>query len=133
MFGNRFTWQHPILTAVILSVFLLGIATGCKDDKGNPYGGDDGGGNPGANEVWIQNNAFSPPTRTVSVNTTVTWTNKDGAAHTVTSGTPGVPNGDFNSGNMAPGATFSHQFTAAGSYPYYCGIHQSMTGTITVQ
>ncbi|MDQ2725303.1 MAG: plastocyanin/azurin family copper-binding protein [Actinomycetota bacterium] len=27
---------------------------------------------------------------------------------------------------------YSHTFTAAGTYPYICGIHNYMTGTIKV-
>jgi 3',5'-cyclic-AMP phosphodiesterase len=27
---------------------------------------------------------------------------------------------------------FSHRFDAAGRYPYYCSIHQKMTGQIVV-
>jgi plastocyanin len=114
-----------VWTAILVSVFLLGIAAGCSSDKGNPYSSG-GNGNPGAIEVWIQSNAFSPSNRTVSVGTTVTWTNKDAVAHTVT-GT------GWGSGNLAQNATFTHTFDTAGSYPYHCTIHPSMTATITVQ
>lgn len=43
----------------------------------------------------------------------------------------------FNSGNMAPGASFTHVFAAAGVFPYHCSIHGAaggvgMAGTITV-
>jgi plastocyanin len=82
----------------------------------------------GANEVLIQGMAFSPVTLTVSVNTTVTWTNNDDVSHTVTS-----DNGLFNSGSFAHVATYSHQFTTAGTYPYHCTIHPYMTATIIVQ
>jgi plastocyanin len=83
---------------------------------------------PGANEVWIQNMAFNPSSITISVNTTIKWTNKDGVAHTVTSN-----NGVFDSGNISANGTYSHQFTTAGTYPYHCTIHPSMTGTIIVK
>jgi plastocyanin len=44
---------------------------------------------------------------------------------------------EFDSGNMAGGATFSHVFTTAKSVPYHCKIHGAaggvgMSGTITV-
>jgi plastocyanin len=81
-----------------------------------------------ANEVWIQNMAFSPAMITVPVNTTIRWRNKDGAAHTVT-GTQGA----FDSGNIGAGGEYSRQFTSAGTYPYKCSFHASMTGTVVVQ
>jgi len=57
----------------------------------------------------------------------VTWINRDTTAHTVTSTT-----GLFNSGTIGVGSTWSHTFTTAGTYPYYCTIHPMMTGTIVV-
>jgi len=83
---------------------------------------------PGANEVFIEGNAFSPGTITVTANTTVTWTNKDGVAHTVTSNT-----GIFDSGTINANGTYSHLFSTAGSYPYFCSVHPSMKGTVVVQ
>ncbi len=62
---------------------------------------------------------------------TVTWTNNDVVTHTVTdtSGTPA-----FNSGDVAPGQTFSFAFpVTVKTYTYRCNIHPYMTGTITVQ
>ena len=83
---------------------------------------------PGTNQVFMQNMAFTPPTITVTTNTTVTWTNQDNMTHTVTS-----DNNLFNSGDINPGATYSRQFTTAGTFSYHCTIHPSMTGTIVVQ
>ncbi len=118
-----------VFAAILCSVLLFAFAIGCKsDNSGNPYGGGGGGGNPGANEVWIQGMAFDPGSKTVAVGTTITWTNKDAITHTVTSN-----NGVFDSGNLAPNATFSHQFSTAGVFPYHCAIHANMTGSITVQ
>lgn len=69
---------------------------------------------------------------TIEAGTSVTWTNRDGAPHTVTSGTPGRPSGDFDSGNIGNGGTYTRQFDEPGQYEYYCAIHPSMTGTVTV-
>jgi plastocyanin len=84
-------------------------------------------GTQGLNEVLIQGFAFVPATITIPANTTVTWTNKDAAAHTVTSNT-----GDFDSGSMATNDTYSHLFTTPGSYPYHCTFHPDMTATVVV-
>jgi len=82
---------------------------------------------PPANQVFIQGMAFSPATLTITVGTTVKWTNKDAVSHTVTSDT-----GAFDSGNIANGSTFSFMFMTAGTYNYHCTIHPSMVAKIVV-
>ncbi len=66
------------------------------------------------------------------VNNTVTWTNGDSAAHTVTS-TSAPSCASFDSGNMNSGATYTHTFTVPGTYRYDCRYHSWMTGTILVE
>lgn len=83
----------------------------------------------GGASVSIQGFAFSPATLTVSKGTTVTWTNKDSVAHTVTTTEPGE---GFDSRNMGNGATFSYTFNNPGTFKYRCSIHPSMTGTVVV-
>jgi plastocyanin len=61
------------------------------------------------------------------VGTTVKWTNKDNVPHTVTSAT-----GDWDSGQLSNGQSFSHTFTQAGTFAYQCTVHPTMKGTITV-
>ena len=56
----------------------------------------------------------------------ITWTNNDSATHTVAFA-------DFNSGQLAPGATYTHKFDTAGAFDYHCSIHPSMTAKVTVQ
>ncbi len=80
------------------------------------------------NSISIANFAFSPSSLTVKAGTKVTWTNNDSVTHTVTEG-----NGAFNSGDLAPGSSFSFTFSKAGTYSYHCSIHPSMTATIVVQ
>jgi len=81
----------------------------------------------GSTAIAIKDFAFAPGTATVAPGSTVTWTNGDGAAHTVTfdDGT--------GSGNLASGATFSRTFDAPGTYAYVCSIHSSMKGEIVVK
>lgn len=97
------------------------------------YGTNNSNTTPGANEVFLQGMAFAPLTKTISVGTTITWTNKENVNHTVTSGVPGAPTGIFDSGSIGHDGTFSYTFTQTGTFKYYCKIHTSMTGTITVQ
>ena len=70
---------------------------------------------------------------TLDVGGEVMWNNIDSAGHTVTSGTPAEgPSGHFDSGLMAPDAMFSHKFTGAGTYDYFCIVHSWMTGSVMV-
>ncbi|MCA9860596.1 MAG: hypothetical protein KC438_12780, partial [Thermomicrobiales bacterium] len=47
-------------------------------------------------------------------------------------GFSGTPDGVFDSGFMETGATFTHTFTEAGTYPYFCMPHPWMRGTLLV-
>jgi plastocyanin len=75
----------------------------------------------------IQNFAFSPNPITIASGSTVTWTNLDGAPHTVT-----ADDRSWGSGTLGQGATYSHVFTSPGRYTYHCDIHPSMKGTVLV-
>ncbi|MFM9106920.1 MAG: cupredoxin family copper-binding protein, partial [Chloroflexota bacterium] len=79
-------------------------------------------------EVAIANYAFDPAALDVAAGTTVTWTNKDTVPHTVT-----AVDKSFDSGNMPPGATFSHTFATAGTVDYICQYHGGMKATVTVK
>jgi plastocyanin len=71
--------------------------------------------------------AFNPVTITVAAGTTITWTNNDGVAHTVTSDTA-----LFDSGSIPSGGTYSHTFSTAGTFAYHCKFHAGMTATVVV-
>jgi plastocyanin len=95
-------------------------------------------GSGGAPQVTIQDFLFSPATIMINAGQTVTWTNAGASPHTVTSN-PGTlacaptSTENFNSGNMAPGATFAHTFNTPGSYSYHCEVHGcAMSGTVQV-
>lgn len=78
-------------------------------------------------QVEIQAHGFSAPTLTVKPGTTVTWTNRDDDAHTVTSVAK-----TFRSRGLDTGETFSYTFTRPGSYEYFCSLHPLMTGKVVV-
>jgi len=78
--------------------------------------------------VAISGFAFSPPNVTVTVGDTVTWSNSDATAHTAT-----ADDGSFDTGTIGANGTGTATFSTAGSFPYHCKIHSSMTGTITVE
>ncbi len=79
-------------------------------------------------QVTIQNFAFSPKTLTVAPGTTVMWTNKDSAPHTVTSDSGST----LASGDLSQGKSYTHTFTKAGTYMYHCAIHPYMKATVIV-
>lgn len=83
-------------------------------------------------EVLMQNNTFQPAEITISVGTTITWTNEDAVGHTVTSGTRGSPSGMFDA-DVGAGETFSFTFEETGTYEYFCSIHPGMDGTVIVE
>ena len=99
------------------------------------------GGPSAANTVDIRLSAFKPERLSVAAGTKVTWRQDDPGVHTVTSGTVEqeaagvreVPDGKFASGQLATGATFSQEFDAAGTFPFFCEIHPAtMRGEISV-
>ena len=92
-------------------------------------------------EIVMQLVAFKPADLEVESGTTVTWTQRDTAPHTVTSGSieqgsAGVtqqPDGRFDSGRLAAGETFEHTFEEPGTYPFFCSLHPAtMRGEIRV-
>ena len=89
-----------------------------------------GSGVPGCDET---NECFLPYEETVAKGATVTWSNDDSAAHTVTSGTPtGGPDGLFDSSIFMAGNSFEFTFDDAGTYDYFCMVHPWMIGIINV-
>jgi plastocyanin len=78
--------------------------------------------------VEIKNFAFTPPTITVKAGQTITWTNADSFDHSIKSA-----DGSFDSPDLPQNATYSATFATAGQFPYICGIHNSMTGTVVVE
>lgn len=76
----------------------------------------------GGATVGVVNFEYQPTTVTVQVGDTVTWNNTEGF-HSVD-----ADDGTF--GN-APGTgwTFTHTFTAPGTYEYFCEIHSTASGT----
>ena len=81
-------------------------------------------------EVKIDNFSFGPAAMTVSLGTTVTWTNRDDIPHTVVSTDDAKT---FKSKVLDTDEKFSFTFSKAGTYPYFCSIHPKMTGKVIVQ
>ena len=76
--------------------------------------------------VRIRDFAFQPATVTVRVGDTVTWTNRDDVVHTV------QWSGGSESPDLENGESYSRTFTNRGVFPYICGPHPFMTGSVRV-
>jgi nitrite reductase (NO-forming) len=85
----------------------------------------------------LGNKSYSPNPINIQVGTTIVWSNIDNNMHTVTSGTPNtVSAGElFDSGLTAlimPSKTYSHKFVHPGEFSYFCRVHPTMVGKVTV-
>ncbi len=85
---------------------------------------------PGCEET---NECYIPATVSINAGDTVSWSNDDTAAHTVTSGSAADgPSGVFDSSLLIAGGTFEQTFDSSGTLDYYCMVHPWMTGSIQV-
>jgi plastocyanin len=98
-----------------VAIAALALATGAPSESGVQR------------DVLVPGKFFSPQREVVLIGDTVTWRNQDSSSHTATAG-----DGSFDSGNLAPGATFSQTFSAAGNHAYVCKIHRYMRGEVDV-
>ncbi|HLJ47264.1 MAG TPA: metallophosphoesterase [Bryobacteraceae bacterium] len=79
-------------------------------------------------EVKIDNFAFTPSIVKVRAGAEVTWINHDDIPHNVISTTKA-----FASPVLDTDEKFTHIFTTAGEFPYYCSIHPKMTAKLVVE
>jgi plastocyanin len=93
---------------------------------------------PGAST--LAEKGFSPNPVNIKSGDNVTWVNDDTLFHTVTYRPfyGGATGKLFDSGLSGPtalttkGTTFSHKFTEKGQYPYFCQLHPTMVGKVSV-
>jgi len=71
--------------------------------------------------------AFVPQKIMIRAGTTVTWTNRSNAFHTVTEA-----NSKWTSAAFTTHKSYSHNFTKPGTYHYVCALHGYMTGIVVV-
>ena len=120
---------------------LLAVLTVACAGKPAVNGGGDDRNTTGQSTVEMKLIAFRPEKLTVPAGSTVTWKQVDAGFHTVTSGTVAqgssgvteMPDGRFESGQLATDATFTFTFDEPGTYPYFCAVHPAtMRGEVTV-
>ena len=118
-------WRATTVGALAVA----GVACGGGDDAGGSGAPGGASGQAGtAAAVTAEQFQFRPDEVEVAPGTTVTWTNEDTVAHTVQDNGGLFPESD----DLAKGESFSFTYQTPGSYPYICGIHPYMKGTVTV-
>ena len=98
------------LHVLTLGVLMLSAPAGAEDQS-----------------IVIQNYTFSPNKLTVVAGTKVTWVNHDQVPHTVVE-----KDKQFRSSALDTNDSYSFTFNTPGVYQYFCTLHPTMTGTITV-
>lgn len=124
----RTRWVLPLVLSMSLAVGACGDDDDGSDDAGLEE--QDGTASTEASVV-AAGFVFEPASVEVAVGQTVSWTNDDGVDHTVTAGEPGTPGTGFGE-DLPAGGTASVTFTEAGTFPYFCTIHTTMTGEVVV-
>lgn len=122
------------LAAVGISATFLLASCGTSNDKADdkPTTTEAAGSPAGSGDaVSIADFAFDPTPLQVKAGASVTFTNKDSATHTATSNGK-VPK-EFDTGDLKEGASKKVTFDEAGTYTYYCDIHNYMKGEVVVK
>jgi plastocyanin len=85
--------------------------------------------NQSVNTITISNYSFNPADITVKKGTTLTWTNQDSVAHTITEndGKTGPHSQDIKQGQ-----SYSFTYNTVGTFAYHCSVHPSMLGKVVV-
>ena len=135
----------PLIVIAVIAVAIgAGVALTSKDDNNQPSSASEQSAasqnettSPSASqtpaavttdEVEIEDLAFRPQNITVKKGTTVTWTNKDDVAHTVTADSGSGPKSEL----LTKGESYSFTFSEVGEFSYHCTPHPQMTGKVTV-
>ena len=114
MANVRTGWARTTIAGLGAAALLFaGVWTGAQAQTGS--------------EVAVQAFVYDSAEITVPVGTTVTWTNNDPVAHTVTD-----VNQAWDSGLFDQGVAWSMTFDQPGTYDYYCIPHPMMIGKVVV-
>jgi len=114
------TWVLALIVPVIagIAVLVTVVATdGTSSSTAAPSS------KPGT--VTIKDFTFSPDPIEVPAGSKVTVVNADGTVHTLT-----ATDGAFDTGDLDGGTTATVAVAEAGTYEYFCEIHQYMTGSL---
>ena len=115
--------KSPRVAVTAVTIALAFVLGAC----GSSSKGSTGGSQPGiANTVTIKDFAFIPKDLSVTKGSAVTWNNTDGVNHQIA-----IKDG-AKEDPIGQGGKTVLDFPTAGKFDYFCNIHNSMTGTVTV-
>jgi plastocyanin len=119
--SRRFAFCHRVqrcaFNAALMSALLLsGASTGIGNEK------------PVVHSVIIEGTSYHPQSLTVRRGGIIVWKNKDFFPHTVT-----ARNMQFDSHILAAGRSWKYTAKERGEFPYFCALHQTMTGMLIVK
>lgn len=77
--------------------------------------------------VIMRGMVFDPPSLTLASGDRVTWRNEDIVAHTATAA------GRFDSGEVAPGSSYTVTIKERGEVRYACKLHPTMLAALDVK
>jgi plastocyanin len=135
--SNRRRWL--LLPGLILILVLTACSSSSSSSSSSatpsPSGtatGSSAGQQTGTTDtIVIKNFMFSPDSLTVAPGAVITVKNEDSVTHTLTDKTD---QSVFSTGPVGPNQTKTFKAPGkAGSYPFFCTIHQYMTGTLVVR
>lgn len=116
-------------------LFIFCIIVACIISE-HPVYADENGKIPVEHEIRIPKglDKFDPAMLKIKVGETVKWINDDERGHPIAS-IPGKGTNDKElfSPPIPPGKSWSHSFSKAGEYPYFCYIHYVMMGAVIVE
>ena len=112
----------PVIVVFSLVSF-LSCSSGNEEDSGMITSNDFA-----IHKVDITSFAFTPQSLSIEIGDKVVWTNTANDVHRVV-----WDNGTFSSSdNLDIFQTYEVFMTTSGTFSYFCSIHSSMTGSITV-
>ena len=115
---------------------LLVVSCGRSDRKSSGYDDAMKNGTSHAGQGTVEMTAdhqFKPREITIDVGEMVNWKNNSKDVHTVSADAEGAQT--FHSGDIAPGASWTHTFSTPGTFSYVCRHHREMgmTGRVIVR
>ena len=130
---NRSRWL--LLPGLILILVLAACSSSSSSASATPSAtatGSSASQKTGTTDtIVIKNFMFSPDSLTVAPGAVVTVRNEDSVTHTLTDK---ADQNAFNTGPVGPNQTKTFKAPdKAGSYAFFCTIHQYMTGTLVVR